>query len=102
MFLVIFTGYQKNRDKIIKCIKPGALLINNGTGHNPFVVSDDCPSVAQAVRDALYLKFFNSGQDCAAPDAILVHADVYEEFFRGFLNGLAKLKIGSFYVMTLI
>lgn len=93
--VVIFTGYNKNRDKILSLIKPECLLIYNGSGHNPIVVSHDA-KVDQAVYDACFTKFFNSGQDCAGPDAILVHNSIYDAFLGQYLNEVKKLKIGNY------
>jgi aldehyde dehydrogenase (NAD+) len=93
--IVIFTGYNKNRDKILSLLKPGSLLINNGSGHNPIVVGKNADA-EKAAKDACYAKFFNSGQDCAGPDAILIHKDIFESFMEHYLAEVKMLKVGTY------
>jgi aldehyde dehydrogenase (NAD+) len=93
--IVVFTGYNKNRDKILSLIKPGSLLIYNGSGHNPIVVGRNA-NIEKAAKDACYAKFFNSGQDCAGPDAILVHHEIFDEFMEKYLEEVNHLKVGSY------
>uniref|UniRef100_A0AC34GXY5 Aldehyde dehydrogenase domain-containing protein n=1 Tax=Panagrolaimus sp. ES5 TaxID=591445 RepID=A0AC34GXY5_9BILA len=93
--VIIFTGYNKNRDKILSLIKPGSLLIYNGSGHNPFVIGRNA-NIEKAAKDACYAKFFNSGQDCAGPDAILVHESIFHDFMQMYLMEVEKLKIGKY------
>ena len=38
--VVIFTGSPKTKDLIMRSIPTGTLLIFNGAGHNPIVVSE--------------------------------------------------------------
>uniref|UniRef100_A0A914P2I2 Aldehyde dehydrogenase domain-containing protein n=1 Tax=Panagrolaimus davidi TaxID=227884 RepID=A0A914P2I2_9BILA len=93
--IVVFTGYNKNRDKILSLIKPGSLLIYNGSGHNPIVVGRNA-NIEKAAKDACYAKFFNSGQDCAGPDAILVQEEIFEEFMEKYLFEVSQLKVGGY------
>uniref|UniRef100_A0A914YQE9 Aldehyde dehydrogenase domain-containing protein n=1 Tax=Panagrolaimus superbus TaxID=310955 RepID=A0A914YQE9_9BILA len=93
--IVVFTGYNKNRDKILSLIKPGSLLIYNGSGHNPIVVGKNA-DIEKAAKDACYAKFFNSGQDCAGPDAILVQQEIFEEFMQKYLEEVNALKVGGY------
>ena len=88
--LVVFTGSPANAGMM-----PESVLVVNGTGHNPIVVTNTA-DIDAAVEGALFLKGFNGGQDCAGPDAILVHADVAEEFTAKFQRQFSLLKIGSF------
>jgi acyl-CoA reductase-like NAD-dependent aldehyde dehydrogenase len=37
--LVVFTGKPVNAMKIVDQMKPGATLLNNGSGHNPIVIA---------------------------------------------------------------
>uniref|UniRef100_A0A914Y0Y5 Aldehyde dehydrogenase domain-containing protein n=1 Tax=Panagrolaimus superbus TaxID=310955 RepID=A0A914Y0Y5_9BILA len=93
--IVIFTGYNKNRDKILSLLKPGSLLIYNGSGHNPIVVGKNA-NIEKAAKDACYARFFNSGQDCAGPDAILVHKDIVDKFMNNYLSEVNMLKVGTY------
>ncbi|WP_308427222.1 aldehyde dehydrogenase family protein [Litchfieldella qijiaojingensis] len=94
---VIFTGTPENARKVRKNFKKGALFILNGAGHNPLVVSHDA-DVSLAVQSALRVVLYNQGQDCAGPNSLLVHGDVYEEFKLRLIESIEKLsdKVGDY------
>ncbi|CAO5682407.1 MAG: NAD/NADP-dependent betaine aldehyde dehydrogenase [Holosporales bacterium] len=92
--LVIFTGQSKNAEKILGIMKNNALLVINGSGHNPVVVTDTA-DIDQSVQESIFLKSFNSGQDCAGPDAILIHEKIAEAFISKFVEKFSELRIGS-------
>ena len=93
--LVIFTGNPSNAENHIREMKEGSVLALNGSGHNPVVVTESA-DIEKAVEGTLLLKGFNGGQDCAGPDAILVHHNVAEEFIEKFVKRFSSLKTGSF------
>jgi lysyl-tRNA synthetase class 1 len=93
--LVVFTGSAANAKKLLPEMKNDSVLVVNGSGHNPLVVTDTA-DVDLAVEGALLVKGFNGGQDCAGPDAILVHAAVAEVFITKFKERFASLKTGPF------
>ena len=99
--LVTFTGKPSNSDKLLQDMKSESLLVINGSGHNPLVVTDTA-DIDRAVEAALVLKGFNGGQDCAGPDAILVHAHIAKEFIEKFHQRFSMLKTGSFDVRDTI
>jgi hypothetical protein len=68
--LVVFTGKPSNSEKILKTMKQNSILVVNGSGHNPVVVTETA-NLSEAIDGVLFLKGFNGGQDCAGPDAIL-------------------------------
>jgi lysyl-tRNA synthetase, class I len=76
---VIFTGTPENALKVHSKFLKRALFILNGAGHNPLVVSASADT-RQAVDSALRVVLYNQGQDCAGPNAILVHEARYQEF----------------------
>lgn len=76
---VIFTGTPENALKVRSKFLKRALFILNGAGHNPLVVSANADA-RQAVDSALRVVLYNQGQDCAGPNAILVHQAKYHEF----------------------
>lgn len=51
----------------------------NGAGHNPIVVTETA-NVEHAVESTLRVTLQNQGQDCAGPNAILVHDSKLSEF----------------------
>lgn len=92
---VIFTGKSIHADRLRTIFDARILFIANGAGHNPFIVSADA-DIPKAVEATLTLQLYNQGQDCAAPNAILVHKDVYQPFLRLLRTELAKVKIGPY------
>lgn len=77
--VVIFTGKYENFVKIREMCGKKTLILFNGVGHNPIVVTETA-DVNIAVEKTLHVKLFNNGQDCAGPDMILVHSTVIDSF----------------------
>lgn len=93
--LIVFTGSPVHAENIHKCMKNESVLIVNGSGHNPVVVTENADIYNVAIKCA-HLKAFNSGQDCAGPDAILVHQNVSKEFIEQFTHHFSSIKTGQF------
>lgn len=93
--LVVFTGNPHNADVLLKDMKIGAILVLNGSGHNPVVVTETA-DIAKAIEGTLLVKSFNGGQDCAGPDAILVHHSIAQKFIEQFNKNFSSLKTGRF------
>lgn len=91
---VIFTGTMDNADKIRKLFHPSTLFIANGSGHNPIVITES-GDINKAIESILRLQLYNSGQDCAAPNAILTHKDQIDFLLLKLRQLLSKVKIGS-------
>lgn len=87
--VVIFTGTPENATKVRKSYLKRTLFILNGAGHNPLVVSADA-SIDTAIESALRVVLYNQGQDCAGPNSILVHRQVYGEFICRLREELVK------------
>ncbi len=92
---VIFTGTTLHAEKLRNIFDLRTLFISNGSGHNPIVVSKNA-KVSDAVEAALKLQLYNQGQDCAAPNSILVHADVHNSFLKLLKKKLKRIKIGPY------
>ena len=92
---VIFTGNGQNADSVRKRFPPSTLFIANGAGHNPIVVTDSA-DIGAAVASVLRVQLYNQGQDCAAPNAVLVQRGVYAAFVGGLRESLQKVKIGPY------
>ncbi|MDZ7786505.1 MAG: aldehyde dehydrogenase family protein [Candidatus Saccharibacteria bacterium] len=91
--VVIFTGKYKNAlDIHEKC--PDSLLVYNGSGVNPFIVFENA-NVVLAAQKAVEMRCFNSGQDCAGPDAFFVHRDVSTIFINELQKNLENINVGS-------
>jgi len=69
--VVVFTGNPENAATVRKSVRKDALFILNGAGHNPVVLGDNAniESAAAAISE---LCFYNQGQDCSAPNTVLV------------------------------
>jgi acyl-CoA reductase-like NAD-dependent aldehyde dehydrogenase len=93
--LVIFTGKLANVQKLRPQLRRDALLLFSGRGVNPIVVGPDA-DLELAIAKTAHVKLFNSGQDCAAPDCVLVHASRSREFVAGLREVLARVEIGSY------
>ena len=63
-------------------------------GSDPFLVmpSADLPS---AIANGVKARAINNGQSCIAAKRFVVHADVYDEFEKGFVEGMRELKVGD-------
>lgn len=72
--VVIFTGGEVGAKKVYKTIRP-KLFIFNGSGHNPIVVTPNA-NIKKAVDSILRVCLQNQGQDCSAPNSILIHKSV--------------------------
>jgi len=44
----------------------------------------------------LKLQLYNQGQDCAAPNSILVHKNIYDIFLKSIKKTLLKVKVGEY------
>lgn len=93
--VTIFTGKESNARKVLSKTKKDSLFLFNGWGCNPIVVAPDA-HLDLAVEKTVEAKTFNSGQDCAGPDDILVHKDIAEKFLTRLELAIAKVKVGSY------
>ncbi|MGL9758447.1 MAG: aldehyde dehydrogenase family protein [Wolbachia sp.] len=73
--VVVFTGKYYNAQKVKKQFKENVLFIFNGAGHNPIVVSKDA-NIDKVIDSICRVCLQNQGQDCAAPNSILVHSKI--------------------------
>lgn len=92
--VVLFTGRYVNAKNVQEAC-PDALFVYNGAGINPVVVTASAP-LELAVHKTIEMRTFNSGQDCAGSDAILVHAEIFDAFLKDLLQQLKKVKVGSY------
>ncbi len=77
---IFFTGSQQIGKKVMHAaarhLTPVSLELG---GKNPCIVHHDAP-METAARRIIWGKFINAGQTCIAPDHLLIHASVKEEF----------------------
>src|SRR3989344_1551017 len=93
--VVIFTGIPAHADQLRNVFDKRTLFISNGSGHNPVIVSKDA-DLSSAVKAVITLQFYNQGQDCAAPNAILVHKDIFRDFIELLRIHIREIKIGDY------
>src|SRR3989344_727177 len=93
--VVIFTGTSVHADQLRSVFDKRTLFISNGSGHNPVIVSKDA-DLGKAVDAVLTLQFYNQGQDCAAPNAILVHKDILKDFLSMLRQSVSSTKVGFY------
>ena len=93
--VVIFTGIPAHAARLRLVFDRRTLFIVNGAGHNPVVISKDA-NLSKAVEAVLTLQLYNQGQDCAAPNAILVHKSVAIEFLRMLRENIRDIKVGHY------
>jgi acyl-CoA reductase-like NAD-dependent aldehyde dehydrogenase len=90
---IIFTGKYENALNIHeKC--PEALLLYNGSGINPFLLFENA-DISLAVKKAVEMRCFNSGQDCAGPDAFFVPASLAGDFTAQLEAALKSVNVGD-------
>lgn len=92
---VIFTGTPSHADQLRNVFDQGTLFITNGSGHNPIVVGIDA-DINKAVEASLKLKLYNQGQDCASPNSILVHKDIFNDFMRILRDEIRTVRVGDY------
>jgi Aldehyde dehydrogenase family len=93
---VIFTGRYENAVAVTSHMKPDALLVFNGSGHNPIVVAEDA-MIEVAAAAIVHGCMYNQGEDCAAPNAILVHDSVVRVLLAAIVKRLDRYsaKVGD-------
>ncbi len=94
--VVSFVGRYDNALKVLAACSRDALFLFNGAGVNPFVVGADA-DLELAARKIVEVKTYNSGQDCAAPDAVLVHEEVADRFLAGMIEELRGIGVGEYH-----
>src|SRR3989344_4796527 len=92
---VIFTGTPAHADRLRLIFDRRTLFITNGAGHNPVVISKNA-DLSNALEAVLILQFYNQGQDCAAPSAILVHKSIVVDFLRMLRENIRDIKVGHY------
>ncbi len=74
-----------------KAIKKSVLELG---GSDPFVVMPDA-DLDTAIATAVKARVVNNGQSCIAAKRFIVHEKVADRFERGFVAGMAALKVGD-------
>lgn len=93
--VVIFTGSMPNADSVRKVFSDTTLFIANGSGHNPIIVTNSA-DLERAVESILRIQLYNSGQDCANADSILVHSKCYDALVKLLRDKVSTVQVGTY------
>ena len=92
---IFFTGSPRVGKIVMKAaaehLTPVTLELG---GKSPCIVHHDT-NLDITVKRIVYGKFFNAGQTCIAPDYVLVHRDIKEEFIIKLKESAAKIYRGD-------
>jgi acyl-CoA reductase-like NAD-dependent aldehyde dehydrogenase len=91
--MVSFTGGFATGEKIARAAGLKKLAMDLG-GNAPVIVLGDC-NLNDAVEACISGAFWAAGQNCIGTQRLLVHASVYDEFKRCFIQGTQQLKLGD-------
>jgi len=91
--VIIFTGRYESALNVQKEAVPfHSLFIYNGRGMNPLLITPNA-DLNSAVSKCIKVGCFNSGQDCASPDDIIVHNSIIEPFTKKLIEKLNFYKV---------
>ncbi len=93
--LVTITGSTDSGKKVMEAASRGIkrMVLELG-GKAPFIIWRDA-DLAQAVRAAVFARFWNAGQTCINSERTYVHRDVYEAFTRKYTMAVKALRVGD-------
>lgn len=63
-------------------------------GSDPFIVMPSA-DLGSIIASAVQARIINNGQSCIAAKRFIVHAAIYQEFERRFVERMATLKVGD-------
>lgn len=89
---IFFTGSTRVGKIVMKAAAEHLTPVTLELGGKSPVIVDESADLAIAVKRITWGKFFNAGQTCIAPDYVLVHEKVHDQFVL-----LLKEAIRSFY-----
>ncbi len=93
--LVTITGSTESGKKVMEAASGGIkrLVLELG-GKAPFIVWKDA-DLEQAVKAAVFARYWNAGQTCINSERTYVQDEVYDEFTRKYTAAVENLRIGD-------
>ncbi|MGH8461262.1 MAG: aldehyde dehydrogenase family protein [Stenotrophobium sp.] len=91
---IFFTGSPTVGKLVMKAAADHLCSVTLELGGKSPVVIDATANMTKTVRSIAYTKLLNCGQACTAPDYILVHESIEQEFLAE-LKALIKTRIGD-------
>ncbi|HVN97444.1 MAG TPA: aldehyde dehydrogenase family protein [Syntrophorhabdaceae bacterium] len=93
--LISFVGStEAGKDILSHAAKTVKNTIMELGGKNPFIVLEDA-DVDAATEALAFCQNTNSGQICASPGRVYVHAKIYDEFVDKLVSETRKIKVGD-------
>lgn len=92
--IVIYTGRYENVLELCSYVNKKALLIYNGSALNPVIVTKNA-DLDVCSEEVVNARLYNTGQDCMAPAAILIHDDIAGNFMRNLKERLDAVRLGE-------
>lgn len=91
---ITFTGSTEVGRALMQKCAPGlkGCTLELG-GKSPGLVLPDC-DLAETIAGTLFGVFLNQGECCCGLTRLIVHADVYEAFVDGFVDGAEAIQVG--------
>ncbi len=86
----IFTGTYENMKKVKRSYNKELYCFFGGAGQNPVIINLRS-NIKEAVEACIELGTYNQGQDCAAPNALLVKRDCLTDFQEILINKLKEI-----------
>ncbi|WP_298182634.1 aldehyde dehydrogenase family protein [Saccharomonospora sp.] len=90
--VVVFNGKPENAVSVSEQL-PRQLMLCFGSGPNPVVIGPRLDEFT-VIDDIMRARFYNSGQDCLAPDLIFVHESVADEVVERLHKAVTELRLG--------
>ncbi|MDO1502398.1 aldehyde dehydrogenase family protein [Winogradskyella maritima] len=81
---IFFTGSPAVGKIVMKAASAHLASVTLELGGKSPVIVDGTSSVKTAARNVLWIKGYNNGQTCIAPDYVLIHEEVKDEFVKHF------------------
>ncbi len=93
--LVTITGSTESGKKVMEAASGGVkrLVLELG-GKAPFIVWKDA-DLTQAVRAAVFARFWNAGQTCINSERTYVQEEVFDDFTRKYTAAVKSLRVGD-------
>ena len=89
--LIFFTGSPSLARVVMRAAAENLTPVVLELGGKSPVIVDTTANIKRAARRVAWGKTLNAGQTCIAPDYILIHKDVKEQFVEAFKRAVQKL-----------
>lgn len=88
---IFFTGSPKVGKVVMEAASKNLTSITLELGGKSPNIIDETANLVDAVEKIVFNKFLNAGQTCIAPDYVLIHSGVHDEFVSLLKNRIEKV-----------